>query len=120
MADGPLQDCAIMLINPLVALSTAEIFANWDGLDRGALDTGPAIVAARQGRNDLQAPAVALVPILKDILQLLDRCHPIMARMSGSGATCFALFETMDAARKAEAYCRQTMGDIWTMVGEVR
>ena len=120
ICDDQLQQCAALLINPLVAVSTANIFASWDGVDRGALKTGQPITVAREGRNDLQLPAVALVPQLTDVLQLLDECQPIMARMSGSGATCFALFDNLAAAEEAGRYCRQTMENIWTMAGDLR
>ncbi|MGB5724516.1 MAG: 4-(cytidine 5'-diphospho)-2-C-methyl-D-erythritol kinase [Parasphingorhabdus sp.] len=115
-----LQGYAALLINPLVAVSTAEIFAAWDGVDRGGLGEGRVMEVARNGRNDLQKPAIALVPILTDMLQLLDAYQPVMAKMSGSGATCFALFDTLDAAMEAEHLCRKTISEIWTMTGEIR
>ncbi|AMO71726.1 4-(cytidine 5'-diphospho)-2-C-methyl-D-erythritol kinase [Sphingorhabdus sp. M41] len=118
--DDDLLGRAALLINPLIPVSTADIFAAWDGVDRGPLENSPVITAARNGRNDLQKPAVALVPILTDLLQLLENCQPIIARMSGSGATCFALFETMAEAEKAERNCRQAMENVWTMTGKIR
>lgn len=118
--DDDLRDCTALLINPLVPVSTAEIFAAWDGVDRGALAEGPVLSVAHDGRNDLQNPAVALVPILTEVLDTLDQCGPVLARMSGSGATCFALFASQEAAEKAEQYCRSALGDIWTMTGRLR
>ena len=104
IAEDVLQGCAALLINPLVAVSTGDIFAAW----------------ARSGRNDLQKPAVALVPILTDMLQMLDESQPIMAQMSGSGATCFALYDTLAAAAEAERHSWQAADNIWTMKGEFR
>ncbi len=118
--DGDLRHCTALLVNPMVPVSTADIFAAWDGVDRGALQGGQVVAIARNGRNDLQKPAVALVPILTDVLQMLDECQPVMARMSGSGATCFALFDTLAAAEKAERRCRQAMDGLWTMTGKFR
>ncbi|MEH6826494.1 4-(cytidine 5'-diphospho)-2-C-methyl-D-erythritol kinase [Parasphingorhabdus sp.] len=118
--DDDLRGCTALLINPRVPVSTADIFAAWDGVDRGALASGPVIPAAQNGRNDLQKPAVALVPILTDVLQLLEDRQPIIARMSGSGATCFALFDSLAAAKNAEQHCLQAMDGIWTLIGKIR
>lgn len=118
--DDGLQGCTALLVNPLVPVSTASIFAAWDGIDRGALADGQVLPVARSGRNDLQKPATALVPILTDVLDLLDQCEPVMARMSGSGATCFALFDSVQTAERAEQRCRTTLGEIWTMTGRFR
>jgi 4-diphosphocytidyl-2-C-methyl-D-erythritol kinase len=75
------------------------VFAEWDGVDRGSLGDW------REGRNDLEAPAIKLVPEITNVLEWL-RGQPgaNFVRMSGSGATCFALFdkpEERDAAVKA-------------------
>lgn len=78
----------VLLINPRVALSTADVFAAWDGVDRGPLGDW------REGRNDLQAAAVALVPQIETVLALLSlQRGASIVRLSGSGATCFALFD---------------------------
>ncbi len=53
-------------------------------------------------RNDLAAPAVALQPVIGDVLTALTEVPGcLLARMSGSGATCFGLFATPDAAGSA-------------------
>jgi 4-diphosphocytidyl-2-C-methyl-D-erythritol kinase len=86
----------VLLVNPRVALSTAEVFARWDGVDRGALDDW------RAGRNDLEAPAIALVPQIETVLAWLNVQQGVeFTRMSGSGATCFALFESEEARDEA-------------------
>jgi 4-diphosphocytidyl-2-C-methyl-D-erythritol kinase len=77
----------VLLVNPRVALPTAEVFARWDGVDRGPLGDW------REGRNDLEAPAIALVPQIETVLAWLAvQPGSTFVRMSGSGATCFALF----------------------------
>jgi 4-diphosphocytidyl-2-C-methyl-D-erythritol kinase len=64
------------------------VFARWDGVDRGPLGDW------REGRNDLEAPAMALVPQIEAVLAWLGtRPGATFVRMSGSGATCFALFD---------------------------
>ena len=88
----------VLLVNPRIALSTAAVFASWDGVDRGPLGDW------RDGRNDLEGPAIRLVPEIESVLSWLrGRPGSSFVRMSGSGATCFALFESEherdDAAR---------------------
>lgn len=98
----------LLLINPGVAVSTAAVFARWDGTDRGGIaGEGDLLTRAIAGRNDLQPAALALAPVIADVLSLLEGSDGVhLARMSGSGATCFALFAdetTRDAARAAAA-----------------
>ena len=95
--DSGIAGTPVLLVNPRVALSTGEVFADWDGVDRGPLGDW------RDGRNDLETPAIALVPQIGQVLAWL-RAQPdvLLARMSGSGATCFALFDS-DDARDASA-----------------
>lgn len=88
----------VLIVNPLVPLSTAAVFERWDGIDRGTLDNW------RDGRNDLEAPAIALVPQIADLIDWLGRCAGAnFVRMSGSGASCFALFDSEDARDLAAA-----------------
>lgn len=115
---GPAESVAgmpVLLVNPRVPLSTAAVFAAWDGVDRGALGDW------RDGRNDLEVPARTLVPEIGTIIDWLSGRHDvIMARMSGSGATCFALFESEAArARAAEETGRKHPG-WWVMESVLR
>ena len=87
-----LSGTPVLLANPRVPLSTADVFAGWDGEDHGALGDW------REGRNDLEASAIALAPQIQAVLAWLGtRPGAQFVRMSGSGATCFALFETEEA-----------------------
>jgi 4-diphosphocytidyl-2-C-methyl-D-erythritol kinase len=87
-----LSGTPVLLINPRVPLATADVFARWDGIDRGALGDW------REGRNDLEALAIALVPQIEAVLAWLGtRPGANFVRMSGSGATCFALFDSEEA-----------------------
>jgi 4-diphosphocytidyl-2-C-methyl-D-erythritol kinase len=95
--DSTMSGRPVLLVNPRVALFTAEVFAGWDGVDQGPLEDW------REGRNDLEAPAIVLVPPISEILDWLKaRDGAAFVRMSGSGATCFALFDS-DAARDLAA-----------------
>ncbi len=92
----------VLLVNPGVAVSTAQVFAGWDRVDRGAIGEGDVLSIASAGRNDLEPPARALAPAIDDVLAMLHAVPGVrLARMSGSGATCFALFD--DPAARAEA-----------------
>lgn len=86
---APLPPMGVLLVNPRVAVPTGPVFRAWDGDDRGPLGAD-----WRAARNDLEAPAIGLQPVIADVLAWL-RTLPgaSLVRMSGSGATCFALFE---------------------------
>lgn len=78
----------LLLVNPRVRLSTGEVFERWDGMDLGPLGNW------REGRNDLTAAARALAPQVETVLAWLStQPGARFVRMSGSGATCFALFD---------------------------
>jgi 4-diphosphocytidyl-2-C-methyl-D-erythritol kinase len=86
----------ILLVNPGASLATAEIFSRWTGPSSGPLPEDPLA-----GGNDLEPAAIAVAPVIGEVLDRL-RAAPgaNVARMSGSGATCFGLFES-EAARDA-------------------
>lgn len=107
----------VLLVNPRVPLSTGPVFKTWDGIDRGGLPEGPASKIAREGRNDLEAPAITLCPVIAEVLAALRNTAPWLARMSGSGATCFALYDTPEARDAARAAMPR---EWWTMVGALR
>lgn len=91
-----LSGTPVLLVNPRVQLSTAEVFSRWDGIDRGQLGDW------REGRNDLEEGAKALVPQIDGVLAWLSsQPGSTFARMSGSGATCFALFANEQARDEA-------------------
>jgi 4-diphosphocytidyl-2-C-methyl-D-erythritol kinase len=94
----------VLLVNPGTEVPTGKVFAGWDGIDRGPLADGPPLDAALAGRNDLEAPALILAPAIGDVLRHLQAADGVMlARMSGSGASCFALFEADSACAEAAA-----------------
>ncbi|HEY0625599.1 MAG TPA: 4-(cytidine 5'-diphospho)-2-C-methyl-D-erythritol kinase, partial [Allosphingosinicella sp.] len=98
-----LEGTPLLLVNPGVGVSTAEVYRAWDGVDQGPMPLVSPLATAVEGRNDLQEPACALAPEIRDVLAALqERTGLIAAKMSGSGATCFALFES-DAAMNAAA-----------------
>ena len=97
VVEAGLAATPVLLVNPALPLSTGAVFARWNGQDGGPLDDW------RNGRNDLAAPAISLVPVIADLLEWLRKLPGAdFVRMSGSGATCFALFAD-EAARDAAA-----------------
>jgi len=92
-----------VLINPRREVATAQVFAKlalkpgetaFAGLEEGA---DPASC-----RNDLAAPAIAIEPLIADVLAALNGTTELLfARMSGSGATCFGIFASPEAAQEA-------------------
>ncbi|WP_433910465.1 4-(cytidine 5'-diphospho)-2-C-methyl-D-erythritol kinase [Sphingomonas yabuuchiae] len=104
----PLGERPVLLVNPRVGVSTAAVFARWDGVDRGALGEGKVMDVAAAGRNDLEPPARAIAPQIDAVLALLTRAPGVeLARMSGSGATCFASFDETEARDAAATTARE-------------
>ena len=105
----------LLLVNPLQSVSTAAIFKAWDGEDRGAVERGDIWQATLSGRNDLEPIAAAICPAITDILNVLARANPAMVRMSGSGATCYALFAEAKDMETAKAH----LDPLWWSMGTV-
>ena len=110
----------VLLVNPRLPLSTRPVFAGWDGQDRGPLPQGSARAMALAGRNDLEPSAIELCPAIADVLAALQQTAPLLARMSGSGATCFALYNHADERDAAAAAIKAVQPDWWQMAGNLR
>jgi 4-diphosphocytidyl-2-C-methyl-D-erythritol kinase len=116
-----IPDCGILLVNPGVAVATADVFR----ARRGDWSSPPSLPASwpdvasmadhlRQLHNDLEPAAVALQPVIGNVLGVmigLPGCR--LARMSGSGATCFGLFDSPDIAARAAALIRHSGWWTW-------
>lgn len=117
-----LPEMPCVMINPRVPVATKDVFAAL-GLQKGELLVGATDVieaagwpdeggsigdwveALAAGTNDLEAPAQRIQPLIGEVLTALrDADGSRLARMSGSGATCFAIFEQVT---KAQAAARQ-------------
>jgi 4-diphosphocytidyl-2-C-methyl-D-erythritol kinase len=114
----------LVLANPGVALSTPAVFKALDAPVLPEKQPGPetpafadfeALVTWLEGHgNDLETPASALAPAVADVLSALRTTQGCrLARMSGSGATCFGLYESEAEARRAEAALRVTHPNWW-------
>jgi 4-diphosphocytidyl-2-C-methyl-D-erythritol kinase len=107
----PLPACGLLLVNPVIALPTAEVFAARRGhfvraepLARPWADLASLVEALAARGNDLTAAATALCPAIADVLSFLRKSPAVRyAAMSGSGATCFALYDTPGAAERVAA-----------------
>lgn len=111
-----LSGMPLLLVNPLIALATGPVFRGWDGIDRGALGAGDPLAAALAGRNDLEPPAIALVPEIGALVAALKRLPGVrLARMSGSGASCFALFETPRTLAQGAAAIAERWPGYWCL-----
>jgi 4-diphosphocytidyl-2-C-methyl-D-erythritol kinase len=118
-AAGDVGGVPVLLVNPAVCLETGPVFKAWDGVDRGALPHGDPISTALDGRNDLEAPARRLCPAIGEVLTALDGRGARLVRMSGSGATCFALFGDPAARDAAAAAMGAEQPGWWLMATEL-
>jgi 4-diphosphocytidyl-2-C-methyl-D-erythritol kinase len=120
----PLPPMGIVLANPRRPLPTPEIFR----ARRGPFGAGarfdplpdPAGFAAQLAsrRNDLTEAALRAAPEIKTVLDRLGRLPgALLVRMSGSGATCFALFPDREAALAAGAFLRRLEPGWWSAAG---
>ncbi len=117
-----LPDLPLLLVNPLVPCPTGPVFAARSGPFSVAAPALPLFSSASDladwltlhTRNDLEGPAIGLVPEIRKVLDVLKNqpgCR--LARMSGSGATCFGIFEYRAAAADAATALRQTCPGWW-------
>lgn len=100
--DAGVAGMPVLVLNPRVPVPTGPVFAGWDGIDRGPLDPE---LHLSELRNDLEPPAVALVPAIATLIEwLAAREGCVLARMSGSGGSVFGLFgDTASAAAASRA-----------------
>jgi 4-diphosphocytidyl-2-C-methyl-D-erythritol kinase len=122
-----------VLANPRVAVSTPAVFARL-GLAKGApsglgpspspgvgADRSTTMLALQKGRNDMEAGARALAPAISGVLDALSVvAGAAFARMSGSGATCFALFDDRPAASRAARAIALEHPDWWVKATALR
>jgi 4-diphosphocytidyl-2-C-methyl-D-erythritol kinase len=108
----------LVLVNPGTAVATADVFNALTRRDNEGLPPLPRVLdfhGVRNWleitRNDLEPAALAMQPAIGRALSQLNRAGAGFARMSGSGATCFGLFETGNVAKRAAAEIRGRQPD---------
>ena len=125
---SPAPKVGILLVNPRKALSTAEVFSavkekNNPGLNlqgSGEKSLNSWFDWINSMRNDLTASAIDLIPDIRFILDKLITCEGArVVRMSGSGATCFALFEDFDLLQDAKLKIMKEFPSFWCEAGEL-
>ncbi len=117
-----LPQCGIVLVNPGIAVATADVFRTWRGMwsARAALPAGWADSVAMAHdlvplRNDLEPAALLLRPVIADVLAALAALPGcLLVRMSGSGATCFGLFADRETAGRAVSEMPRTGWWCWS------
>lgn len=95
-----------VLVNPGVAVPTGVVFealATKANPPLGPFDRGDPLGWIARQRNDLEAPAIAIAPSVRDVLDAIANTGAMVARMSGSGATCFGIHRSAEDARVAVA-----------------
>lgn len=124
-----------VMVNPRVPVATKDVFAAL-GLRNGELLAGTSdiiqsqdwpdeassvadwIAAIAAVPNDLEAPAIRIQPVIAEVLSALASADGAqLARMSGSGATCFAVFEESAAAQRAAAGIARDHPEWWVHAG---
>ncbi len=109
-----LPSFAMVLANPLKGVSTPEIFRRLVSKNNPPLvlmKTPHWMEAIRATRNDLELPAREMVPEIAEISDMLAAEGALFTRMSGSGATCFGIFETPVAALRAAEHLHAARPD---------
>jgi 4-diphosphocytidyl-2-C-methyl-D-erythritol kinase len=122
-----LPSAGLLLVNPRVALPTAAVFAARRGTFSGPgrfapmpADAEGLAQALASRRNDLLEAAIGLAPAIGAVLARLDALPgALLARMSGSGATCFALFADRAAAARAGAALAAAEPGWWWAAGSL-
>ena len=121
-----LPAAAIVLVNPGAACPTGAVFRALERRDNPPmpetlppLDDAEALAAfVATMRNDLEAPAIATLPVIADVLAELDAAPGCrVARMSGSGASCFGLFADAAKARAAATAVAAREPGWWVRAG---
>jgi 4-diphosphocytidyl-2-C-methyl-D-erythritol kinase len=124
-----------VMVNPRVAVATKDVFSAL-GLRNGELLVGfsdiiqaPAwpeagasvedwVEALAESSNDLEAPAMRIQPVITEVISALNAANGAwLARMSGSGATCFAIFENTAEAQRAAQKIQLDHPQWWVHAG---
>ncbi|MDH5722493.1 MAG: 4-(cytidine 5'-diphospho)-2-C-methyl-D-erythritol kinase [Alphaproteobacteria bacterium] len=123
----PMPEIPVVLVNPLKPCPTQDVFTRFKGpFKESTLETLPdsfdtiydLVAFIKKQDNDLYEPATQLVPEIKNIvsaLSLQNGC--LISRMSGSGASVFALFENEESAQNAQKHISEENPDWWVKQG---
>ena len=125
----PLPEAALVLVNPGVPLATKAVFGALNGrfsaapareAVSGLADAAALAKGLGQFRNDLTAPALELLPAIRPVLEALARTPGcLLARLSGSGPTCFGLFADGAGAHRAAAALAAEQPSWWVAAAPI-
>lgn len=124
---GTLPSAHLLLVNPLVETPTPAVFkarqggfseaARWDQPPKSARDLA-AFLAAR--KNDLTEPAIVVAPVVADVLAAIAATKDcLLARLSGSGATCFGVYEDAATAESARQQIKANHPNWWAVAAPI-
>jgi 4-diphosphocytidyl-2-C-methyl-D-erythritol kinase len=134
MLSGPiaLPELPAVLVNPGVAVPTRDVFsalaappltppAQADDFSAITADAASLVSLLTARRNDLEIPAIKVQPVIANVLAALQAFpNCLLARMSGSGATCFGLFGSVGAAEEAARRLQATQRGWWVRATMLR
>jgi 4-diphosphocytidyl-2-C-methyl-D-erythritol kinase len=118
----------LLLVNPGVPVPTRDVFAALKTrrgvemtLPRGPFrDTADLLRFLEETGNDLEAPAREIQPVITEVLVAIGaQPGALLTRMSGSGATCFAIFADDDCCARASEALRRAHPGWWTVASFV-
>jgi 4-diphosphocytidyl-2-C-methyl-D-erythritol kinase len=124
---GDLPTTHILLVNPLVETPTPAVFkarsgdfspaARWAQPPKSSRELA-GFLATR--KNDLTAPAIVVAPIVADVLSAIAETKDcLLSRLSGSGATCFGIFETAATAEAARQHIKSHYPNWWAVAAKI-
>ena len=121
-----LPDYAILLVNTGEPVSTGAVFAALETVDNpsglalpSGLTTADFFSFIARHRNDMQSAAIQICPSISDVLAALTHQPSCgLARMSGSGGTCFGLFNTLADAERAAAEIKRAEPNWWVVAAK--
>ena len=116
-----IRELPVVLVNPLIEISTKQIFENLnlnkgfkDKFDYNDIDKANLFDYLEEKKNDLQPFAEKICPKIREISDFLKvKTNAKFSRMTGSGATCFSIYENKDDAINAERILRSEFKQIW-------
>ncbi len=120
-----IKEIPILIINPLITCNTQDIFLHHNGILKEKISIPKYFESVfdyvyflKKTKNDLYQPAARLIPEIRNIINAMEAQEScLLARMSGSGASCFALFETIEQANKAKITILDENPDWWVKTG---
>jgi 4-diphosphocytidyl-2-C-methyl-D-erythritol kinase len=118
----------VLLVNPRIELLTAQVYRNYTGAFRKEISLperinsfDELIALLTPVTNDLQEPAISMVPDIAKVITAIESTEGCrISRMSGSGATCFGLYESKDALMTAAREVEEAHPKWWCKATKLR